>query len=412
MSFASFVLPAFLLLPSAFAAAPQSLFLTQLIAGAEAKIKLAPDNPDGYSDLAFGLARRSRETEDPLFWKPAEEAISTALRLKPGHFEARKTRVLIRLQQGRYADAEEEGKALNKQTPDDNPLYGYLSEAALAQGRYAEAEALTQRMLDLRQVNGPGLQKAAAVREAIGFPDGAIDFWNSALHLASNSDFEERAYILTELAGLARRLARFTEAERYAANALALEADYPAALVEQARIALDEGKPEAALAPLTARLKQSDSFAAQYFMTVALEAAGKSAEVEASSRKFLQLQARAVGLKSRNELLARYFTGHGQAVKAVGLLQAEAANGFDRQTGDAYAMALLESGNTAQAAREIAKALEPGVRDPRLFLHAAHIARANKDTAQAQVFLKKCIEANASSSYAETAIRELQSTGK
>ncbi len=407
MSFTS-LLPVLLLLPSAFAAAPQSPFIAQLVAGAEAKIKLAPDNADAYSDLAFGLARRARETEDPACWKRAEEAIATALRLKPGHFEARKTRVLIRLQQGRFADATEEAKALNKQTPDDNPLYGYLAEAALAQGRYADAEALTQRMLDLRQVNGPGLEKAAAVRESIGFPDGAIDFWNSALHLASNSDLEERAYILTELAGLTRRLARFTEAERYVANAFALEADYPAALLEQARIALDAGKPESAIAPLTVRLKQSDSFAAQYWMTVALEAAGKSAEAEASGRKLLALPAG----KSRKELLARYYTTHGQAAKAVALLEADSSTGLDRQAADAYALALFDAGNPAQAARELSKALEPGVRDPQLFLHAARIARANKDTAQAQAFLKKCIEANASSPYAEIAIRELQSTGK
>ncbi len=267
-------------------------------------------------------------------------------------------------------------------------------------------------MLDLRQVNGPGLQKAAAVREAIGFPDGAIDFWNSALHLASNSDLEERAYILTELAGLARRIARFSEAERYAANALALEPDYPAALIEQGRIALESGKPEAAIAPLAVRLKQGDSYAAQYFLTRALEATGKTAEAEASGRKFMAMQANAAGRKGRNELLARYLTSHGEAPKAVELLKADAPKGLSQQTADAYAMALLESGNAPQAAQEIAKALDPGVRNPLIFLHAAKIAQANKNAVQAQAFLKKCIEANASSPYAETAIRELQSTGK
>jgi len=407
----------FLLLSSPFffltgiqAAAPQSPFISQLISSAEAKIKTAPDNPDAYSDLAFGFARRARETEDPVYWSRAEQAIAKCLKLKPGYFEARKTRVLLRLQQGRFADAEEEGKALNKQTPDDNPLYGFLADAALSQGKYPEAEALTQRMLDLRQVNGPGLERAARVRESIGFPDGAAEFWNSALRLASSSDTEERAYILTELAGMSRRRARFSEASRYASDALALEPDYPAALIEQARIALENKKPELAIVALTARLAQGDSFVAQYWLSVALQAAGRAAEANAAGQKFLHTLAASQSYRSRNELLARYYTSHGEAAKAVDLLKADAAKGLDQQAADAYAMALLESGNSAQAEKEIARALQPGVLNPLLFLHAAKIAKKNNDVSGAKSYLKKCIEANASSEYAETALQELQST--
>ncbi len=407
----------FLILSSAFpfltgiqAAAPQSPFITQLISSAEAKIKAAPENPEAYSDLAFGLARRARETENPVHWLRAEEAIAKALKLKPGHFEARKTRVLIRLQQGRYADAEEEGKVLNKQTPDDNPLYGFLADTALSQGKYPEAEALTQRMLDLRQVNGPGLERAARLRESIGFPDGAVDFWNSALRLASNSDIEERAYILTELAGMSRRRARLAEASRYAADSLALEPDYPAALIEQARIALENKKPELAIAALTARLAQGDSFVAQYWLSVALQAAGRTTEASAAGQKFLHTLSASQSYRSRNELLARYYTSHGEAVKAVELLKADAAKGLDQQAADAYAMALLETGNAAQAEKEIARALQPGVLNPSLFLNAAKIAKKNSNFVAARTYLKKCIEANASSEYAEAALQELQNT--
>ena len=393
----------------ALAAAPQSPLITQLIATAEAKIKSAPDNPDGYSDLAFGLARRARETEDPVYWSRAENAISKALKLKPGHFEARKTRVIIRLQQGRYADAEEEGKVLNKQTPDDNPLYGFLVDATLAQGKYPEAEALSQRMLDLRQVNGPGLERAARVRESIGFPDGAADFWSSALHLASSSDVEERAYILTELAGLNRRRARFSESSRYVADALALEPDYPAALIEQGRIAIETKKLDLALASLNTRLAQGDSFVAQYWVSVALESSGRATEARAAGERFTRTLASSQSQQSRRELLARYLTAHGESAKAVELLK-ESPKGFDQQTTDAYAMALLESGNSAQAEKEIARALQPGVLNPLLFLHAAKIAKKNNDVSGAKSYLKKCIEANASSEYAETALQELQST--
>lgn len=395
------------------AAAPQSQFLTDLINTSEAKIKNAPQTAEGYSDLAFALARRARETEDPAFGKRAEEAVLKALQLAPGNFEARKARVMLRLQQGRYADAEEEAKALNKQTPDDNIMYGLLTDAALGQGKYPEAEALTQRMLDMRQVNGPGLQRAARVREAIGFPDGAVEFWNSAFRLASTSDVEERAYILTELAGISRRRAQLANASRYAADAVALEPDYPAALVEQARIAIDQKKFELAEGFLTARLKQSPSFAAQYWLASALEAAGKSARATEAGNQFVSLaQASNEAPRDRSELLVRYWTAHGKAADAVRFAESQSPRGAGESYWDAVALALLAAGDAKAANVKIEQALQPGVQNPAFFLDAAHIARKNNQTAAARGYLKKCIEVNASSEYAEIALRELQSTGE
>jgi len=394
------------------AAPPQSQFLTDLIHTAEAKIKNAPQAAEGYSDLVFALARRARETEDPAFGKRAEEAVLKVLQLAPGNFEARKARVMLRLQQGRNADAEEEAKALNKQIPDDNIMYGLLADAALGQGKYLEAEALTQRMLDMRQVNGPGLQRAARVREAIGFPDGAVEFWNSAFRLSSTSDVEERAYILTELAGISRRRAQLANASRYAADAVALEPDYPAALVEQARIAIDQKKFELAEGFLTVRLKQSPSFAAQYWLASALEAAGKSARAaEAGSQFVSQAQSSTEAPRDRVELLVRYWTAHGKAAEAVRFAESQAPRGTTESYLDALALALLAAGDTKAANVKIEQALQPGVQNPAFFLDAAHIARKNNQIAAARGYLKKCIEANASSEYAEIALRELQSTG-
>ena len=351
------------------AAAPQSAFITYLIESAEVKIKAAPARPEGYNDLAFALARRARETEDPSYWARAEAAIATALKLEPRSFDARKARVQIRIQEGRFADAEEEATALNKQTPDDNPMYGFLADVALAQGRYNVAEALAQRMLDLRQVNGPGLQRAAQVREAIGFPEGATEFWLSALRLASAGDTEERAYLLTQLAGLSRRQGQLDEAARYSGEALSVEPDYPAALVEQARIALDRGKPADALVALDKRLKQSESVAALYWRFQASKALGS---VDDAGARFLQAAQKVQGKSgNRDDLLIRYLTAQGKAQDAVKIGAASASKNLEML--DAYAMALLAAGKPDAAREQMDHLLHWGVRDPAYSLDAAKL---------------------------------------
>jgi len=391
------------------AATPQSPFLSFLIENAEAKIKKSPASAQGYSDLAFALARRARETENPEYLIRAERAIAAALQREPGNFEARQVRVIVRIAQGRFEDAEEEGRALNKQTPDNNLMYGLLADIALARGKYAEAETLTQRMLDMRQVNGPGLQRAARLREVIGFPDGAIDFWDSARKLASVGDTEERAYILTQLAGVSRRRAKLDDAAQYAASALSLEAGYPAALLEQARIALDRNQPAEAVAALTVRLEQGYELGAQYWLAEALDRAGKPADAQAAAARFVK-DARAIAdlPENRNELLVRYLTSHAQVAEAVRIGKKAVEKGANLGTGDAYAMALLAAGNVSEARVQMSRVLEPGVLNQEYFLHAAQIRRKDNDLEGSRSFLKKCIEVNANSRYAEEALRQLQ----
>lgn len=382
------------------AAAPQSAFITYLIASAEAKIKASPARAEGYSDLAFALARRARETEDPAYWKRAEEAINKALKLDPRNFDARKARVLVRLQEGRFGDAEEEATALNKQTPDDNPLYGYLADVALGEGRYDVAEALSQRMLDLRQVNGPGLQRAAQVREAIGFPEGAGEFWLSSLRLASSGDTEERAYLLTQVAGFSRRQGKLDDAGRYLGEALSVEPDYPAALIEQARVALERDKSEDALAPLEKRLQQSESVAALYWNFQALK-------THEAGARFLQAAQQLQGKPgNRDDLLVRYLTAEGRAAEAVKVGAGTARKNLEML--DAYALALLAAGQTSAAREQMDKLLHWGVRDPAYFLDAAEVCEKAGDAECARTNLTHVIETNGNSRYAKLALQKLR----
>ena len=64
-------------------------------------------------------------------------------------------------------------RELNREVPDDSMVYGFLVDACVELGRYAEAEEACQWMLDLRPGNVPGLTRAAYLRELFGDLEGA-----------------------------------------------------------------------------------------------------------------------------------------------------------------------------------------------------------------------------------------------
>ncbi len=375
--------------------------LDDLLAGARAKVQKSPQAADSWVDLANALARRAREKSDPALDSQAEDAINHALRIEPGNFEARKVRVIVRLHQHRFADALEEAQTLNKQIPDENILYGLISDAQFALGNYKEAEASAQRMIDMRQVNAPGLQRGSNIREIIGYTDGAIDWWNSSLRLTTASDQEERAYISVQIARLNRSIGKPGEAARFAEQALGLRPDYPRGLTELALDRLAEEKPAEAAELLRKRLRLSEDLDSRYWLAEALRQAGKPEEAAAAHAEFAK---RAQG-DSAVEILDR--AEHGQAAEAVRLGAEALKKRHDVFTHDAEAWALYLAGDYQAAQKEMELALAPGIRNASFFFHAGMIAKKNNNAAQAAKFLRKSLEVNAGSAEAPAVMREL-----
>ena len=377
---------------------PTVSFLDQSIQSAKEKIAKEPARTEGYNELALALTRKERETGDAAFLIQAESAVQKSLKLEPANFDARKARVAIRLRQHRFEDALEEAQALKKQMPDDNPIYGFISEAQLALGNYAAAESAVQFMINLRQVNGPGHERGAIVRECIGFPDAAIEWWNSALHLSSERDTEERSYIHSQLTRVYREIGKYDAALESAHQALALHPDYPPALFELARVYIDQGKG----AEAAALLKKRSSLENDYWLARAYELA-HDPRTGASWATF-ETSARAAATKPANvnALLIRYLADHSKPTEALAVPHRQ-----DIVSLDAYAWAQHKAGENNKALEQIQKALEPGLRDAALYYDAAQIARAANQSAKATEYLKKSFEINTNSPLAAETLKQL-----
>lgn len=368
----------------------------QKITQAQAQIEKDPKRYHVYNQLALALARRARETSDASFYAKAEEALAKSVALSPDNLEAQKVRAWVLLGKHEFAKARELAQKLNERWPDDVIVYGYLTDANAELGDYAAAEKAAQWMLDLRPGNVPGLTRAAYLRELFGDVDGAIELMEMAYRQTPPNEFEDRAWILTQIAHLRFSSGDVNTADQVLQQALALFPNYHYALANLAKVRAAQGGTAEAAELLRQRYQNAGHAENGYDLAVALDRAGKHdearalfAEFEAKARKEIEMEDNA-----NHELIFYYADHANRPDEALRIATREFERRKDVYTLDAYAWALAQNGRYDEGREQIQAALAVGVRDARMFYHAGIIAEGAGDDAGAARFLRQSLEQN------------------
>ncbi len=393
----------------------------QKIASAEKAIQKSPGKFQAYNDLAAALVRRARETSDTTYYGQAEEALNKSLRLAPDNFEGLKIEVAVLLGKHEFPQALEKARRLNRRTPDDVLVYGYIADAASELGDYDEAEKAAQWMLDLRPGNIPGLLRGANLRTVYGDIEGALDFLSQALQETPPYEVEDVARILTQSAELQLRGGKPDLAEKSLQQALQSFPGYYYALESLARVQIAQHKYVDAVNLLRQRNQISPRPESLYALAEALEQAGRLDEAEASYADFEhKARQQMEGADNANRELIFYYADHTRnssgAPAPAGRLRAplpeasriarlETARRHDIFTLEAYAWALYANGQYAAARTQVEKALAVGIRDASFLYHAGMISLKLNDRAAATRYLKQSLDLNPFSEVA-TAARE------
>jgi tetratricopeptide (TPR) repeat protein len=311
----------------------------------------------------------------------AEQLIAPLLRDNPDDFEALKVRTWVMLGQHRFQDALELARKLNRRTPDDLQVYGFLVDACMELGLYKEAENAAQWMLDLRPGNVAGLTRGAYLREIFGDLEGALDFMRQAYTRTRPEDTGDRAWILTHVGHLLLEKREYASAEKVLNEALRLYPDYHYALAAMAKAKAAQGDHTAAAALYRRRYEIAPHPENLFDVAAALTAAG---ELEPAKRAFADFEkaARAEldSPDNSNRELALYYTDYVRNfAEALRIARHEAALRQDVHTLDVYAWALYRSGARDQAAGEMKKVLATGVKSPAILRHAAEIMPDNRN---------------------------------
>jgi tetratricopeptide (TPR) repeat protein len=160
-----------------------------------------------WNAQALDYVRQARDTANPVYHEKAEAALKQSFEAAPDNFDGLKAKTWLLLGQHRFAEALELAKKLNKRNPDDLQVYGFLVDANVELGNYADAEKAAQWMLDLRPGNYPGLTRAAYLRELWKDYEGALQLMQQALQRTRPGEKGDRAWILTHVGRLWRKRA-------------------------------------------------------------------------------------------------------------------------------------------------------------------------------------------------------------
>lgn len=371
-----------LIAAAAFAATPAEIAIQR----AEKEIAKTPNHAPYYNALAMAYARRARETSDVKYYTKAEETLAHSFELDPGNYDGLKTQAWLELGKHEFAKALETATKSNRKTPDDVMVYGYLVDANVELGNYKAAVAAAQWMLDLSAGNVAGLTRSAYLRELHGNIPGAIELMHMAYDSTSSAETEDRAWLLTQMAHLNYVAGDLGKAEMYASGALGVFANYHYALGTLAQIRIAQKRYEEAVALLRTRYDAAPHAENLYALAEALELAGHTDESRKAFEEFENKSLGETGLSdnSNHELIAYYVDHAHRPEAALEVARREIKRRQDVFTIDCYAWALAANGDYALANSEIQKAVELGLKDPKILSHRDFIARHLNQTEKAE----------------------------
>ncbi len=382
----------------------------QRITLARAAIKKNPQHYQTHAQLAMALAQRARETADTSYYTQAEAAIAQSLKLSPRNLEARKVQIWVMLGQHEFAESLKAAQALNKEVPDDVQVYGFLADAQVELGNYAEAERAAQWMLDLRPGNIPGLTRAAHLRELFGDISGSLDLMEQAYQRTPPSEREDRAWLLTHMAHLQLLDNQLTYADALLKQALQQFPDYHYALAQLAKVRQAQGRPAEAITLLRQHVEVAPHPENFFYLGEVLAQNGHATEASAVFGKFAGAAlAESASWDNANRELIAYYADYAQRpADALKLAETEIARRQDVLTLDAYAWALYRNGHFEKARQAIDRALTVGVRDPKLHYHAGMIALKQGAHARARDHLESALRFAPWADFATSARAALQ----
>ena len=337
--------------------------------------------------VAAGHIREAAETGDPAFYGLAERALDEADALDPAAPATTIVRGALALALHRFDEALAFGEAAMAANPSSAAAVGIVVDAQVELGRYDEAAASVQRMLDLRP-DLAALSRASYLRELNGDLSGAIEAMAAAEAAGGGATFD-----VASIAALRGDLA-LSDGDLDGAGALydrALETA-PALVIAQvgrARVLGATGREAEAIAELEAAVERVPVPAALELLAELQERTGDTSgasanrELVRATATLQEASGQVVDLE-----MAIFEADYGDPVRAVELARRTAAiRPGNVYVADALGWALLRSGDPAGAVEHVESALRLGTVDAALRYHAAEVFAAvgNDDRARAEL---------------------------
>lgn len=361
------------------------------VKAAEDLIRLMPDSPKGYNQMAAQYIKQARRTGDFSLNTKAETAVNKALELDAADLQARKLEASLQLTFHRFEKALEMGTKLREEFPNDAFVYGILTDANAELGNYGAAVNAAQRMVDLKP-NASSYARVAHIRSLHGDTEGAVEAMKTAARTADPMDPEEQSWCLVQLGDELRRNGRYAEAEKVYTEALSLLPDFYLALAGKGKARAMQGDLEGAIIFLTEAQNRVPNVETVILLGDIYQILGN---IEKAGQQYglVEVIEQKLGAAGDQKRLALLWADRDTMLDdALAIAASEHDARKDIYTADVYAWCLYRKGRFAEAKAAIGEAMRLKTKDARILYHAGMIEKALGKNREAVRLLKAGLE--------------------
>lgn len=367
--------------------------LDQQIASYQSQLRERPDDAVTATALGHAYIQKSRETGDPSYYPKAESLFTAAFERDERNDSAVVGLGILALARHDFDRALTWGEIAIAINPYSAPAHGVQGDALIELGRYEEATAAIQRMVDLRP-DLASFARVSYVRELHGDIPGAIDAMQRAA-AAGSGRAENLAWAQAQLGNLYLGSGDLASAERSYNASLDTIDGYVYGIAGIARVAVARGDLPLAIGLLTdavQRMPLPEFVVALGEVYLASGEPGLAADQFALVEAMIELYVEN-GVDTDIEL-ALFLADHGDAGVAV----EKARSGYERRpsitSADVLAWCLYRAGDIDEAWTYAQESLRLGTRNASLLFHAGMIAAALGDSQSASTYLSQALALN------------------
>lgn len=379
--------------------------LSGTIASLQDRLRAVPEDWRGFAQLGLAYVQEARITADPGYYPKAEGVLRRSLELNGrDNFEALVGMGALALARHDFAAALDWGNRGRAENPYNGDVYGVIGDAQLELGRYEDAFATFQAMVDTR----PDLASYARVsyaRELRGDVRGAVAAMEAALDAAGAP--EDAAWARYQLGELYFNIGRLDRAKANYRAGVEFAPDFVPPHAGLAKVAWAMGDVERAIRGYSWVVRRFPSPEHVIALGDLYAASGQDTLAERQYALVLAEEDlfRANGVNVDLEL-ALFHADHGHPGEALAAARAEWGRRHSIHVADALAWALYANERYAEAARYADRALSLRTRNALFMFHAGMIRLRLGDEDAARRLLRHAMATNPSFSIRYAALAE------